>query len=79
MTTKGFTLTSNPPSISALLEVMIRSGMDPDQMPWCPETIDLATALLLTEVDWQNTTVLEYESQEGEAFWAERCEVCGVD
>ena len=77
MTTQSFTLTPNPPSITALLEVLERAGYDPDRMPFTPETIDLATDLLACEIDWENTTVLEYEAGEAAEFGAEQCEVGG--
>ena len=79
MTTATFTLKPNPPSLSELLRVLENAGLDPDRLPFTPETIDLAEALLAIEIDWQNTTVLEYEAREAAEWGAEQVEVCGID
>ena len=66
MTTATFTLTLSLPFV-------------------CPCCMDAVGHLMESgvclgcEIDWQDTTVLEYEAREREEWGAEQVEVCGVD
>lgn len=67
MTTKAFTLTMPLPFTC------------PGCGEACGHLFEASGVCLGCEIDWQDTTVLEYESREVDEFWTERCEVGGID